>query len=245
MENAHTVQLDGADGPLPLYETWPAKARAAVVVVQEAFGVNNHIEDVAKRLAAQGYYAVAPQLFHRAGVNEVSYDDMPAAKAQLAELSEKGIRIDIETTLERLAAQGFPLANTGIVGFCMGGSVVVPAACDHAFGAAVTFYGGGVVEGRFGYSPLAELAPDLKAPWLGLFGDKDQSIPFGQVELLRDEAAKATVPTSIVRYSDAGHGFHCDARPTAYHEASAKDAWAKTLDWFTRFIAEVGRRSAR
>jgi len=200
MDNAHTVELDGADGPLPVYETWPTDARAAVVVVQEAFGVTHHIRDVAQRLAAQGYHAVAPHLFHRSGVNEIDYDDVPRAKAQIAELSQKGIGMDIETTLEHLATQGFPLSNTAIVGFCMGGSVVVPAACDHAFGAAVTFYGGGVVEGRFEYPPLAELAPMLKSPWLGLYGDKDPSIPPGQVELLRDEGA---APGSAAGLADA------------------------------------------
>jgi carboxymethylenebutenolidase len=118
--------------------------------------------------------------------------------------------------------------------------VVVAAATDHAFGAAVTFYGGGIAEGRFGFPPLVELVPSLKSPWLGLFGDLDTSIPPAQVELLRLEATKATVPTSVVRYADAGHGFHCDARPAAYHEASATDAWARTLDWFTRFLQPRG-----
>lgn len=230
------TELDTIDGPLPLYTTGSTNARAAAVVVQEAFGVNGHIKDVADRLADRGYYAVAPQLFHRDGVNALPYDNFDAVKPHMANLNEKGIRTDIEATVEHLAGIGFPLGSTGIVGFCMGGSVVVAAAADHAFGAAATFYGGGVTEGRFGFPPLVELAPALKSPWLGLFGDLDASIPPEHVELLRYEATKATVPTSIVRYAEAGHGFHCDARPAAYHEASATDAWARTLDWFTRFL---------
>jgi len=235
-----TIELDTADGPLGLYQARPTDPRGAIVVVQEAFGVNGHIEDVARRLAAAGYHTVAPHLFHRDGVNALSYVDMDAVWPHMANLTEKGIGVDIEATLEHLAGLGFSLASTGIVGFCMGGSIVVAAAADHAFGAAVTFYGGGVVSGRFGYPPLVEIAPNLKSPWLGLFGDNDKSIPPEHVELLRSEATKAPVPTSIVRYAEAGHGFHCDARPDHYHEASAKDAWSKALDWFTRFLAPRG-----
>ena len=119
----------------------------------------------------------------------------------------------------------------------MGGSVVVLAAARHPLGAAVTYYGGGVTVGRFGMPPLAELAPELQTPWLGLFGDEDQSIPADQVELLRDEAKKAGVPTEVVQYPGAGHGFHTDGRDS-YHAASAKDAWRRTLDWFGAHLAK-------
>jgi carboxymethylenebutenolidase len=101
----------------------------------------------------------------------------------------------------------------------------------------VTFYGGGVAEGRFGMPPLVELAPGLETPWLGLFGDEDQGIPIDQVETLRQAAATAPVPTEIVRYQGAGHGFHCDARPDSYHQASAEDGWRRTLEWFGRYLA--------
>jgi carboxymethylenebutenolidase len=120
----------------------------------------------------------------------------------------------------------------------MGGSVTFLAAARRTLGAAVTFYGGGVGEGRFGMPPLVEMAPGLRTPWLGLFGDKDQSIPVDQVEALRGAAAQASVPTEIVRYAEAGHGFHCDARPDSYHEFSARDAWRRTLDWFDRHLAK-------
>ncbi len=85
--------------------------------------------------------------------------------------------------------------------------------------------------------PLAELAPNLQTPWLGLFGDNDQSIPTDQVEMLRAAAAQAPVPTEVVRYADAEHGFHCDAR-SSYHEVSAKDAWERTLAWFDTHLAK-------
>jgi DNA polymerase-4 len=234
---AHTIEVETDDGSLPLYEARPEAPRAAVVVVQEAFGVTGHIADVARRLGTAGYHAVAPDLYHRDDVKEVPYDRVDLAKEHMGRLTAEGLRTDLDATLKYLADQGFSPAETGIVGFCMGGSVVMVAASEHAFGAAVTFYGGGVLTGRFGFPPLVAVAPDLRSPWLGLFGDRDESIPPEQVELLRGEAAKSAVPTSIVRYPEAGHGFHCDARPQNYDEAAAHDGWAKTLDWFGRYLA--------
>lgn len=234
---AHTIEIEMDGGTLPLYEAKPDEPRAAIIVVQEAFGVTDHIADVARRLATAGYLAVAPQLYHRDDVNALPYDRVDLAKAQMGRLDAPGLRADLAATLKYLADQGFSMAQTGIVGFCMGGSVVTVTASDHAYGAAVSFYGGGVLTGRFGFPPLVEVAPSLKSPWLGVFGDRDESIPPDQVESLRSEAAKATVPTSIVRYADAGHGFHCDARPQNYDEAAAHDSWSKTLDWFGRYLA--------
>jgi carboxymethylenebutenolidase len=114
----------------------------------------------------------------------------------------------------------------------MGGTVSFLAGARRRLGAAVSFYGGGVAEGRFGMPPLVELAPSLQTPWLGLYGDQDPSIPVEQAEALREAAGRASVPTELVRYPEAGHGFHCDDRPSAYHEASAADAWSRTLSFF-------------
>lgn len=231
-----TIEVNSDDGPLRVYEAVPAEPPArAVIVIQEAFGVNDHIADVTRRFAAAGYHAVAPHLFQREGVNALPYE-LDLAMAQLAKLTAPGLRTDVAATIEYLATQGFPPPSIGIVGFCMGGSVVVAAAAEHAFGAAVTFYGSGIVDGRFGFPPLAELAPQLRAPWLGLYGDLDRGIPPEQVELLRGAAANASVPTSVVRYPAAGHAFHCDARPAMYHEASATDAWGRALDWLDRYL---------
>jgi carboxymethylenebutenolidase len=233
----HAVLLPGPDGPGPADEVIPdGLVRGAVIVVQEAFGVNDHIVDVCQRFAAVGYRTVAPQLFHRDGVNALPYD-IELALAHLANLTADGVRADLAAVREHLASQGLPLSLTGIVGFCMGGSVSFAAASEDAYGAAVTFYGSGIREGRFGFRPLLELAPQLRSPWLGLYGDLDRSIPAEQVEELRSAAATAHMPTAVVRYAEAGHAFHCDARPSNYHEPSATDAWARTLDWFGRYLA--------
>jgi carboxymethylenebutenolidase len=234
-----TVTVDSAGSAMALYESVPAgQAPGAVIVVQEAFGVTEHIEDVCRRLSAVGYHAVAPHLFHRSGDPVIAYDDMQSVMPHLGQLSAEDLESDLAATITHLEGAGFSAAQVGIVGFCMGGSVVVLAAARHALGAAVTWYGGGVTAGRFGMPPLVELAPALQTPWLGLFGDADQSIPVDQVELLREAAKNAAVPTEVVRYPEAGHGFHCDARDS-YHEASAKDAWQRTLDWFGAHVAKT------
>jgi carboxymethylenebutenolidase len=233
----HSLLLPGPDGPVPAHEVIPdSPVRGAVIVLQEAFGVNDHIVDACGRFAAFGYRAVAPQLFHRDGVNALPYD-IELALPHMANLTADGICADLAAVREHLASQGLPLSLTGIVGFCMGGSITCAVAAEDAYGAAVTFYGSGMHEGRFGFRPLVELAPQLRSPWLGLYGDLDPGIPVDQVEDLRGAAATAPVPTAVVRYAEAGHGFHCDARPANYHAASAKDAWVRTLDWLDRYLA--------
>ncbi len=180
--------------------------------------------------------AVAPAYFHRSGGSPVfSYGDMESLRPVMMAMTAEGIRADTDAGLAHLASLGHAGTQVGVVGFCMGGSVTLVTAVDHALGAAVTFYGGGVTAGRFGFDPLVEQAPRLQTPWLGLFGDLDQGIPVDDVEALRAAAATATVETEVVRYPDAGHGFNCDDRD-AYHEPSAKDGWARTLDWFAQHL---------
>ncbi|WP_026912928.1 dienelactone hydrolase family protein [Patulibacter minatonensis] len=229
MGETRTVDLPTADGPMPVYEARPDDTpRRAVVVAQEAFGVNDHIEDVARRFAAEGYLAVAPALFHRTDAPRLGYDDFAEARPHLAALTSRGIEEDVEQTLEHLRRLGFKDHAIGVVGFCMGGTVAFVTGVRHLLGASVTFYGGGIAEGRFGERALVEQAPALQTPWLGLYGDEDTGIPVDDVEALRAAAAAAEVPTEVVRYPEAGHGFHCDAR-ASFHPTSARAAWARTL----------------
>lgn len=232
-----TVSLDVAGTPMDLYEVEPAgAARGAVIVVQEAFGITDHIKDVCQRLAGAGYLAVAPHVFHRSGDPVIGYDEMDKVIPHIMELKADDLLADLDATIAHLGQAAFEPARIGIVGFCMGGSVAFLAAARRSLGAGVTFYGGGVSQGRFGMPPLVELAAELKTPWLGLYGDSDQSIPVDDVEALRAAVAAAPVPAEIVRYPDADHGFHCDAR-SSYHEASAKDGWRRTLEWFGSHLA--------
>jgi carboxymethylenebutenolidase len=231
-----TVMLDSAGAQMPVFEAQSGEtARGAIVVVQEAFGVNDHIEDVCRRFADEGYRAVAPHLFHRSGDPVLDYSNIENVMPHMAALTETALLEDLDATLSYLDAAGFESSSIGVVGFCMGGTVAFRAAVRYSLGGAVTFYGGGIREGRFGMPSLIELAPGLSTAWLGLFGDLDQGIPVEDVEALREAVASAPVPTEIVRYPNAEHGFHCDARPS-YNEVAAKDAWRRTLDWFGRYL---------
>ena len=231
-----TLSLATPDGPMPAYGVQPDRdARGAVLVVQEAFGLTPHIESICRRLADAGYTAVAPALFHRSGSPVLDYGDFEKVMPVMKALTADGIRADLSATFDHLASLGFAPGATGIVGFCMGGTIALIAGAERSLGAAVTFYGGGVREGRFGFDALVDVAPRLQSPWLGLFGDLDQGIPVDQVEALRSAAAGASVPTEVVRYAEAAHGFNCDDRD-AYHEPSATDAWARTLAWFDQHL---------
>jgi carboxymethylenebutenolidase len=236
-----TVRIATTSGGMPAYDARPSgEQRGAVVVIQEAFGVTAHIEDVARRCADAGYRAVAPHLFYRTGDPVLSYDDIASVRPHMGSLTEEGLLDDLDATFGYLDDAGFAASRVGVVGFCMGGTVSFLAGARRPLGAAVSFYGGGVAEGRFGMAPLVELAPRLQSPWLGLYGDQDQTIPVEQVEALREAAGRASVPTELVRYPEAGHGFHCDDRPAAFHEASAKDAWARTRSWFEEHVSAGG-----
>jgi len=234
-----TVTTD--DGPMDVYEVKPDHpARQAVVVIQEAFGVNQHIEDVTRRFATAGYHAVAPALFHRAGGGTIDdYDnlDFNQLLALFEGVSDDGILGDVDATLSAVADAGFSAEQTGIVGFCFGGRVTFLTAARRALGAAVGFYGGGIVSaGHLPFPPLISEAGSLRTPWLGLFGDQDASIPVEDVERLRVALQAAPVDAEVVRYPDAGHGFHCDRRAD-FHEGSARDAWARALAWLDAHLS--------
>jgi carboxymethylenebutenolidase len=237
-EMAQDVNVQVGDATMGIYVAEPdGDAKGAIVVVQEAFGVNDHIRSLCHRIAEAGYVAAAPHLFHRSGDPELGYEDMMQVVPYISQLQVNNLEADIQGALTLLAGMGYEGKRVGVVGWCMGGSVSFLAACYWELGAAVSFYGGGITQGRFGIPPLLDLAPTLQTPWLGLFGDLDASIPTDEVEALRTTAAeKAKVASAVVRYADADHGFNCDAR-SSYHEASATDGWARMLAWFDQHIS--------
>ena len=230
--------MSGPVEGFPVYASGKTDSSRAVIVLQEGFGVNDHIRNVADRFADEGYLAVAPQLYHRDGSPEIPYDDVASAMTFMAKMTKQGLTNDLNATTDFLATLGFHAPNIGAVGYCMGGSVSFFAATLGTVGAAASFYGGGVATGRMGLPPLLELAADLKSPWLGLYGDLDQSIPADQVEALREVTSATSVATEIVRYAEGQHGFHCDARPDAYNEAAARDAYTRTLAFFAEHLRD-------
>jgi carboxymethylenebutenolidase len=234
------LALPVPDGTLPVTVAEPDGApRTAVIVVQEAFGVTSHIADVARRAAAAGHLALAPHVYHRTGDPEISYDDLPSIWPHIKALTAEGLAADVDACLVHLDGLGIPPGAVAVIGFCMGGTVALAEGARLRLGAAVTFYGGGVAEGRFGYPALTDLAPRLQTPWLGLYGDRDAGIPVEQVEALRAAAATAPVPTEVVRY-DADHGFHCDDRPAVFDADAAADAWARALAHLSAHLRPSG-----
>jgi carboxymethylenebutenolidase len=234
MTTTSVHDVETADGPMRLYEATPdGTAKGAVIVIMEAFGVNDHIEDVARRAAAEGYHAVAPDLFHRSGGGVASYDDFGSVMEHFKSVTDAGILTDVDAAIAHLRAAGFAEGSIGIVGFCFGGRVAFLTAARRSIGAAVTFYGGGIVaKSPLPFEPLIDEAKSLRTPWLGIFGDQDKGIPVEDVEALRAAVDAANpVPHDIVRY-DADHGFHCDARPAVYDETAAKAGWRNAIAWF-------------
>jgi carboxymethylenebutenolidase len=238
---ARPVTVSTPDGPMDVYEATPdGAATRAVVVIQEAFGVNRHIQSVVRRFADAGYHAVAPALFHRAGgglIDDYDNIDFNEVIALFEGVTDDTILRDVDAALEIVRDAGFTDDRIGTVGFCFGGRATFLVAARRALGAAVGFYGGGIAsKGVLPFAALIDEVPSLRTPWLGLFGDQDAGIPVEDVERLRDALRAAPVPTAVVRYPDAGHGFHCDVRAD-YHEASARDAWNRTLTWLEAHLA--------
>lgn len=223
---------------LPLQVAGEATSARSLIVIQEAFGVTAHIKEVTERFSAHGFYAVAPELFYREGPLEVSYDNFPDAMATMAQLTREGLDADLRATTQWLVSQGYSPSSIGVVGYCMGGSVAFYCATLGIVGASVTFYGGGILHGRFGVPPLVELAPSLQCAWLGLYGDLDKGIPVEQVEELRAATAAVAATTDVVRYANADHGFNCDARPAVFNAHAANDATRRAIDFLNAHLTE-------
>ncbi|MBV8235287.1 MAG: dienelactone hydrolase family protein [Acidimicrobiia bacterium] len=239
--SGRTLTVETAHGPMDVYESAPdqgtSRAKGGVIVVQEAFGVNEHIESVADRLAERGYHAVAPHFFHRTGGGTVPYHDFEKVMEKYAGLDDDGILVDVDAALSLLHNAGWADASIGITGFCFGGRVTFLVALRRAIGAAVGYYGGGIVTARVPQFPaLAQEAKALQTPWLGFFGDQDPSIPVDDVEKLRTALDDAPVDHDVVRYADAGHGFNRDVSPDAYRPGPAADAWRRMLAWFDQHL---------
>ena len=198
------------------------KAKGALVVVQEIFGVNHHVRAVCDRLAALGYSAVAPAVFDRFVRDfECGYtpDEIAHARSYLGNLNWELMMADIAAAAESLRGTG-PL---GVVGFCMGGTAAFLSACRlPGFSAAVAFYGGMI--GKF-----ADEKP--KCPLQMHFGEKDESIPMATVEEIKKKQPQAEIYT----YPDAPHGFYCDER-ARYRKQSAELAWSRTQEFLKKHM---------
>lgn len=225
------ITVPTAAGPMQTYVARPtAPATRAVIVLQEAFGVNAHIQDIAQRFAAQGFLALAPDLFHRTGTRELAYTQHSDAVALISQIGVHPILEDMQAVLAHLkVAEHLDPARTAVVGFCFGGRAAFTAATRlPELGAAVVFYGPGIAAGS--HATLAD-AGAIRAPLLLHVGADDPTIPAAQVQAIDAALQAAGVRFAQHVYPGAGHAFLCDARPAMYREGAAAQAWQRTLDF--------------
>ena len=236
---AGEVKVPVADGSIPAYRAMPDKGGPfpTVLVVQEIFGVHEHIKDICRRLAKLGYYAIAPALYARQG--------NPAAISDIRELIDKivskvpdaEVMSDLDATVAYAKSTGkADTAKLAVTGFCWGGRITwLYAAHNPDLKAAVAWYGP-IDRPRTALQPKypIDLAGDLKCPVLGLYGAADQSIPVASVEKM-EAACKADRKICEIKiYPEAPHGFNADYRPS-YRPEAAKDGWARMLAWFKQY----------
>ncbi|POR43414.1 dienelactone hydrolase family protein [Methylobacterium sp. V23] len=230
---AGEVKIPAADGPMPGYRAMPKGEGPfpIILVIEEIFGVHDYIKDICRRLAKVGYCAVAPELYARQG----DLSTMTDAKVIIRDIISKTpdaqwiADLDAAASWAVSASHGDP-SRIGTMGWCRGGrGVWLYAAHRKDLKAGVAWYGpvGGE---RTEIQPrtATDLAAELNAPLLCLYGGADTGIPVAAVEAARDKAKAAGKSVELVVYPDAPHGFHADYRPS-YHEADAKDGWARAL----------------
>jgi carboxymethylenebutenolidase len=222
-------------GQMPAYRAMPEKGtpHAIVLVVEEIFGVHEHIKDVCRRLAKEGYLAVAPELFARQGDPTKIEDAQKIITDIVAKTPDKQVMADLDATVAWAEKNGGDGAKLGITGFCWGGRIVwLYAAHTKRLKAGVAWYGR--LEGtRTTLQPTYpfDVIPVLKAPVLGLYGGADESITVTQIERMKAGLRALHKKSEIVVYPTAPHGFHADYRPS-YVEADARDGWKRLLAWF-------------
>jgi carboxymethylenebutenolidase len=235
---AGEVKIAVKDGEIPAYRAMPASGGPfpVVLVVQEIFGVHEHIKDICRRLAKIGYLAVAPELYARQGDVSQLKDVQEILTTVVSKVPDAQVMSDLDSTTSWAGsgAGNGDISRLGVTGFCWGGRVTWLYCAHNAhLKAGVAWYGRlvGQPSGLTPQHPL-DLAPTLKVPVLGLYGGADPGIPVQSTEDMRGALAKGSSGSDIVVYPDAPHGFNADYRPS-YRQASAADGWKRMLAWFT------------
>ncbi len=235
---AGEVKIPVTDGEIPAYRALPASGGPfpVVLVVQEIFGVHEHIKDICRRLAKLGYFAVAPEMYARQG--DVSkLKAFPDILKIVNKVPDAQVMSDLDAAVAWAKAGGkADTAKLAITGFCWGGRIVwLYSAHNPGLKAGVAWYGRLVEKGdelRPKY-PI-DLVDSLKAPVLGLYGEADGSIPVASVEKMRTALKEAGKPSEIVLYPDTPHAFFADYREN-YRKTQAEDGWKRMLAWFKKY----------
>ena len=232
------VTIDVGGFKLPAYRAAPAAARGApvVLVISEIFGVHEYIADVANRFAQAGYFAIAPELFARAG-DPTSYGEIAKLIAEIImKTPDAQVMADLDACLAWAQSQGADTSRSAVTGFCWGGRITwLYAAHQPKLKAGVAWYGRlvGAANPVWPSHPV-DHAARLHAPVLGLYGGKDDGIPLASVDRMKaalEQGSPAAKRSEFVIYPDAPHAFHADYRPT-YRAEAAQDGWKRCLAWF-------------
>jgi len=222
------------DGAMPVYVAEPSAAgrRSAVIVIMEAFGLNAHIEDVTRRIAAEGYVALAPDIYWRSlPENKVGYDELPKAIGLMQKVNDAKVVQDLGAALDALAVRpNVNAAKVGVTGFCMGGRLAFLLAAEQPerVAAAAPFYGGGI-------AALLPKADKIRAPLYLFFAEKDLFIPQDQVKAIDAKLKELGKAYSLKTYTGADHGFFCNDRES-YNASAAADAWMELLAFFRKHL---------
>lgn len=203
-----------------------SSSHPGIIVLQEAFGVNSHIRNVCDRFAAEGYVAIAPELFHRTAPGfEGDYNNFPSVMPHMQRMTNEGAAVDLSAAFEWLHSQkNLQQDHIFSVGYCMGGRMSFLANATLPLNAAASFYGGGIAPG------LLDRASQLHGPMLFCWGGLDKHIPHEQRQAVTDALRKAGKTYVNVEFSDADHGFNCDER-ASYQPRAARQSWALLLEF--------------
>jgi carboxymethylenebutenolidase len=233
---AGEVKIPTSDGQMPAYRAMPASGSnfPTILVVQEIFGVHEHIKDICRRFAKLGYFAVAPELYARQGDVSGMSNIQDIISKVVSKVPDSQVMSDLDATAAWAKTTGkASRAKLGVTGFCWGGRIVwLYSAHNPDVKAGVAWYGRlvGQPDELHPKNPI-DLLSQLKAPVLGLYGGADTGIPVESVEQMKKALKEANKPCEIVLYPDTPHGFYADYRPT-YRKEAADDGWKRLQAWF-------------
>jgi len=238
---AGPISIAVTDGVMPAYRAQPEGKTdlPTILVVQEIFGVHEHIKDLCRRLAKRGYLAIAPELYARQGDAAKAPSIAVLVETIVSKVPDAQVMSDLDATANWARANHGDPGKLAITGFCWGGRIVwLYSAHNPAIKAGAAWYGP-LVTKTPPLQPLAavDIAAQLKAPVLGQYGGLDQGITADHVAAMRSALAAAPAPanaSTIIVYADAQHGFNADYRPS-YNKADAEIAWQRMLDWFAKY----------
>ena len=232
------ARIKVADGEMPGYFARPAGVSnpPVVLVAMEIFGLHEYIKDVTRRLAKLGALAVAPDYYFRKGADLTKITEIPQLMPIVNSKPDAELLSDLDSTVAWAKSEGGDGSRLGIIGFCRGGRTVWEyAAHSGALKAGAAFYGSLVDPPNpvWPKSPT-QLAPEMKAPVLGLYGEADTGIPVATVEAFKAALAENKKTAEFKIYPAAPHGFHADYRPS-YRKDAAEDAWSQMQTWFRKY----------